>query len=62
MDPLAVDAAGLAAASGAGRVVRGGSFWDLARYARSAFRLLRNPRDVIWYLGFRVLLPVAPRS
>jgi formylglycine-generating enzyme required for sulfatase activity len=62
IDPSAVDAADLAAACGARRVIRGGSFWYVARFARSACRLGGVPWFRGEYLGFRVWLPAAPRS
>jgi formylglycine-generating enzyme required for sulfatase activity len=46
---------------GAWRVFRGGSFWDVAEYARSAFRVNVPPGFRFRYLGFRVVRP-APRA
>ena len=42
------------------RVVRGGSYWHTARWARSAFRVHWLPWNRFDDLGFRVLLPFAP--
>jgi formylglycine-generating enzyme required for sulfatase activity len=47
---------------GSARVVRGGSSWDDAWFARSAFRDGRHPADRDNDLGFRVVLPAAPRA
>jgi len=67
IDPSAVDAADLAgaggaSASGAGRVIRGGSSWLVARWARSALRGRLVPWNRSLNQGFRELLPAAPRS
>ena len=60
VDPADPPADLAAASPRVGRVIRGGSFWYTARWARSAFRNWNDP----WYrfgsLGFRVLLPFAP--
>ena len=61
VDPSAVDAADLAAPSGAGRVFRGGSCWDGAGSVRSAYRVSRDPGGEHELLGFRVLA-VPPRA
>jgi formylglycine-generating enzyme required for sulfatase activity len=45
-----------------GRVLRGGSYWVGARWARSAFRAFGNPRFVLEVRGFRVALPAAPSA
>ncbi len=42
---------------GASRVIRGGSYADVARFARSAYRDWYEPLFRWQYLGFRVLLP-----
>ncbi len=47
--------------TGGGRVVRGGSFRNLARYCRSAFRAYRRPVDRYQNRGFRVVLAPAPQ-
>lgn len=41
------------AAAGASRVIRGGSWYDFARYCRSACRSRSHPADRYYYLGFR---------
>ena len=46
------DAAG--PASGSGRVLRGGSWLDAARYARVAHRRERSPGNRDWYIGLRL--------
>ncbi len=46
--------------SGQGRVVRGGSFANSARYARSAFRNYRWPLGRVPFVGFRLVR--APRA
>lgn len=43
-----------------GRVVRGGSLWDSARRARSAYRYHGDPADLWNDRGFRVALPRPP--
>ncbi len=48
------------APSGAGRVARGGSYWDQARNVRSAYRNHRDPGNEIRNQGFRVCLPRVP--
>ncbi|MEE8522855.1 MAG: formylglycine-generating enzyme family protein, partial [Thermoanaerobaculia bacterium] len=62
IDPAAepADLAGGATAGGAGarRVVRGGSCWFSADWARSAYRYHWDPWDGHAFQGFRVLLPV----
>jgi formylglycine-generating enzyme required for sulfatase activity len=45
------------APSGAHRVLRGGNWFDLAVYARSAYRSGGGPNARGSYLGFRVLRP-----
>ncbi len=45
--------------AGARRVVRGGSCWNVADGARSAYREDRGPGGEHVLLGFRVMLPVA---
>jgi len=40
--------------------MRGGSYWNEAQWARSAYRNIRNPRIEIRNQGFRVVLPAAP--
>ena len=42
-------------ASGAYRVIRGGSWYGSARYCRGASRDYSNPRSYINYIGFRVV-------
>ena len=42
------------------RVLRGGSFWNLARWARAAFRYRFDPRYRDDDVDFRVVLPPAP--
>ncbi len=59
VDPAAVDPADPAASSAAERVARGGSYGDLARAARSAYRSHRLSGIVYKHLGFRVCLPAA---
>jgi formylglycine-generating enzyme required for sulfatase activity len=64
-DPLSVnpdESAGddPAGAGGGGRVMRGGSFWVGARWARSAYRVIWYPGFEIRDRGFRVVLPAAP--
>ena len=44
------------ATSGSYRVVRGGSWYFIARFCRSAIRYYYYPDDCISYLGFRVVL------
>ena len=44
------------------RVMRGGSFWDDAGRARSAYRNFRYPGIAFDDRGFRVLLPAGPSS
>ena len=51
-----------AKASGVGRVRRGGSCASAASWARSAFRGWDLPSGSFRVLGFRVLLPLPPRS
>jgi formylglycine-generating enzyme required for sulfatase activity/pyruvate-formate lyase-activating enzyme len=46
--------------SDGGRVLRGGSCWDGAEWARAAGRFFRNPDIVDVVRGFRVLLPAGP--
>lgn len=60
LNPAEVKSADLAEASGENRVVRGGSCWFSAQWARSAYRLLRNPGVRNDVRGFRVLLPRRP--
>jgi formylglycine-generating enzyme required for sulfatase activity len=43
------------AANGSGRVIRGGSWINDARYCRSAFRYRNDPSDANLNLGFRVV-------
>ncbi|MBL8801222.1 MAG: formylglycine-generating enzyme family protein [Planctomycetes bacterium] len=43
-------------ASGPGRVIRGGGWYDYSIVCRSAFRNYRGPGDANDYLGFRVVL------
>ena len=43
------------ARSGSSRVTRGGSWYNYARFCRSAFRSRRSPGSRISYLGFRLL-------
>ncbi len=38
-----------------GRVLRGGSFYDLARYARCVCRYFNHPDSRLSYIGFRVI-------
>jgi formylglycine-generating enzyme required for sulfatase activity len=45
------------ASSGSYRVLRGGSWFDPARYARSACRDILDPYSRDYFLGFRVLRP-----
>jgi len=40
--------------------MRGGSYWNTANRARSAYRIENNPRIEIRNQGFRVLLSSAP--
>lgn len=49
-------------ASQSGRVLRGGSWNDLRRFARVAFRNLNSPDFANYYFGFRVAAPVDPGS
>jgi formylglycine-generating enzyme required for sulfatase activity len=42
-----------------GRVVRGGSFYDLAAYARSGHRLTADPRSAADWIGFRCAMEVS---
>lgn len=62
VDPAAESAepAALAAASGAVRVFRGGSYWNEIRNLRSAYRNESDPGDVNPGLGFRLCLPCRP--
>lgn len=59
VDPVETPA-DLAAPPGARRVVRGGSCWNSAAGARSAFRWFGLPSDGYDSTGFRVLLSSAP--
>ncbi|MCP4654710.1 MAG: formylglycine-generating enzyme family protein, partial [bacterium] len=61
VDPAAIDPADLAAPPGGRRVIRGGSCWDEALRARSAYRFWWYPGYEDRLQGFRVLLPAAPR-
>ncbi len=67
IDPSTVEPAALAGsvgskASGGARVFRGGSVWNGAGRARSAYRSRGwfEPLDADWNVGFRVVLPAAP--
>jgi hypothetical protein len=44
------------------RVIRGGSFWEGADWARAACRNFRFADSENLFLGFRVLLPAVPKS
>ncbi len=44
-------------ASGENRVVRGGGWFNLSRYARASYRFIYRPRDRNLYLGFRCIRP-----
>ena len=44
------------AASGTNRVLRGGSWFSIGRYCRSALRLASDPANRIYYYGFRLAL------
>ncbi len=58
LDPAALPA-DLAADAGARRVVRGGSYWNVADRTRSAYRVYGDPGSEHGNQGFRVMLPVA---
>jgi formylglycine-generating enzyme required for sulfatase activity len=62
VDPATAGLAELAeeAPSGAGRVSRGGGFWNDAVNARAAYRFFWYPGIVNQLLGFRVALPAFP--
>jgi formylglycine-generating enzyme required for sulfatase activity len=45
------------AVSGAGRVIRGGGWYDSAEYVRSAFRNIIDPYFGDCYIGFRLMRP-----
>jgi formylglycine-generating enzyme required for sulfatase activity len=67
VDPTAVEAGDAGQpgapeedASGGGRVVRGGSYWGGAGWARAAFRDHGAPGFKLVGWGFRVLLPAGP--
>ena len=47
---------------GSTRVLRGGSRWDVAVWARSAFRSRLDPSYRFFGIGFRVVRPAAPSS
>jgi formylglycine-generating enzyme required for sulfatase activity len=64
-DPTTVDvdaalAESAGAAAGGGRVLRGGSFWIDALFARAAYRVFGIPRFEFADQGFRVVLPAGP--
>lgn len=44
----------------ADKVVRGGSFYDRPKRARSAFRLSYRPYQGVWNVGFRVICEAGP--
>ena len=46
------------AASGSARVIRGGSWVNIARGCRSAIRYRDGPGDRNWFIGLRLALPV----
>jgi formylglycine-generating enzyme required for sulfatase activity len=46
------------AVSGASRVLRGGSWFDLARYLRSALRNYNTPSYRYFLIGFRLVRPL----
>jgi formylglycine-generating enzyme required for sulfatase activity len=48
------------AASGTGRVLRGGSYFDLGQYCRSAQRFSSGPTTAFANAGFRIILAPSP--
>jgi len=60
VDPGAVEVPADEASSGGARVIRGGSFWDVADWARAAYRDDWFPGIGHSHRGFRILLPAVP--